>query len=78
MSFTFKCYVIKELKDAQMVLITLLGVNCASLDKCLVLGEQSNRVDMAQVFNQRHDKIFKIIDSYVCACLSKFISIKQC
>jgi hypothetical protein len=78
MSFTSKCYVVKELKDAQMGLTTLLGSNGASLDKCLVLGEQSNHVNMAQVFNQRHDNFFKIIDSYVCARLSKFISINQC
>jgi hypothetical protein len=40
MSFTSKCYVVKESKDAQMGLTTLLGANGVSLDKCLVLGEQ--------------------------------------
>jgi len=41
-----------------MRLTTLLGANGASLDKCLVLGEQSNCVDMAQVFSQRRDDDF--------------------
>jgi hypothetical protein len=41
-----------------MGLTTLVGANSASLDKCLVLGEQSNRVDMPQVFSQRWDDDF--------------------
>jgi hypothetical protein len=62
MFFTSKCSVVKELKVAQMGITTLLKANGASLDKYLVFGEQSNHVDVAQVFSQRRDDFFKIID----------------